>query len=230
MYCLVLVSLHDKRLEDHALVSIEHGEDHVKMDERLRFRRKLLYDYMILSVWNRLAEAVDHEVYSLWRRPYAVSYNQDVFACDNDVSALHDHLRIIWMELIGIYDTAVEDSAGAVDRIHNERLAHADLVCHTADKGLIADGYCCIPCEIEVIKRVKSVILILKIRCQGIDPCREALNKDPCQILRLHHHEILIIGHHVFSLTYPFDKVCPWLELVKHVYKQGADLVNLGHL
>ena len=84
MHGLELVIMHDKRLEHHAFVHIEHGEHHVEMDEGFRLVRQLLHDHVTFSpvFLGQAAHVLDKGVYSVSARPASVAYDKYVTSSD----------------------------------------------------------------------------------------------------------------------------------------------------
>ena len=75
---LVLVVSEDKGLENHALVPVQKRKHHIKMYERLRLGRKLLYDDMEDTSVMFPAEPLHHEIDSLGACTASVSKDKDI--------------------------------------------------------------------------------------------------------------------------------------------------------
>ena len=172
-----------------------------------------------------LTEAVDDEINSLGSSSHTISDNEYILASYKNISALHNNLRGFRLIRICIHHTAFECSAASVYRIHYQRLTHTNLVCHTADKGLVSDCHCSIAGEIEIIQRIKGVIFITEIGSQCIYPRRKSLDQDACEFGGIHCHQSVNIWNDILCDTYPVYQIRTRLPLIQDLDKQFTDFI-----
>ena len=227
VHCLVLVIPHDEGLKDHTPVAVKKSENHIKMDERLRRMGQLLHNHMLFPLALVAAQTGNKHINSLCAGSRAVAYQQNILAGDKDIATLHKDIGIAGMEIVGIYDIAVERTAPLENRLHDKRLPHPHLIGHPAHKGIVADGHRSIPGKIEVVQRRQGIILIIQVGGKGVNLCGNALNQASRKLCRRHSHKIIKIIRSPLLNAHLAYKRLPLPVILKDRSQKIHHLINI---